>query len=248
MYPATTATPRNTSGSRLRAARHHRHHRLRAARTGRRRLRRTAQSRRASSKPGNRSAPSNRSKPSAKSMPGLRRSHRGQRRALRHARNNQSTTRTASGWLIKMKLANPSEATALMDAAAYRLTSPKERNPRPDALSPQEPIRTPGNARCHRRALRRRSFRVHPRAVPPARSAATARPALGSRDHRIFPRSARPKIRAATPVFLARASTTICARWSPTRSSSAANSSLPTRPIRRKSARARCRPSSNFKR
>ena len=122
-----------------------------------------------------------------------------------------------AAWLIKIKLANPAEVSGLMDAAAYQAFVSEKRKPRPDALSPEESSRTPGNAGGHRRAIHRRVCFVDSREIPPARSAASSRADVRSRRSSIIFARARRKIPSATRVFWARASTTTCVRWSPIR-------------------------------
>ena len=171
MYPAITATRRITSGSSVEGdVGHHRHHRLRPARTWRRRLRGAAQGRRENQ---GRRIVWHRGIGEGRQRnfrSGVRRSHRGQL-ALADAPEKINKDPHGAAWLMKIKLANPAEIRLDGRRRIRRPSSPKKRRKlRPDALPSEEPIRAPGNARRHRRAVGRRSVRSPFRNIPPAAS------------------------------------------------------------------------------
>src|SRR5882762_1992241 len=63
----------------------------------------------------------------------------------------------------------------------------RARKPRPDALSSQEPRRAAANAFDDRREIYRRTFRMHPGALPPARRPETAGGTLRGGSHFLLP-------------------------------------------------------------
>src|SRR5262249_53547856 len=67
-----------------------------------------------------------------------------------------------------------------------RLSLRKARKPRPDALSSEEPSRTPRNALGDWRKIDQRSFRMYSRALSLAGSAEAFWTALRSRSHWLF--------------------------------------------------------------